>query len=232
MSQTKKKSIGVLTGLMVLCFFQSAHADLGSAVKVKKSFTIQSATPTDSAGSYSHGEKKAEGSKAKAYAHPHKKPEGSKKNYSGHHGSNSGHKDHAYSAKHKKHHYEKGDHKSHSSHEGHSKAHSSKCFFSHLLSFKDKLQLSDAQVDGIQKIRFNYRKTSILLTADKEVAKMEFDQLVHGKTVDESAIRAAGEKIIAVKTKKIQAKVEAKIAVMKLLTDEQRNQVHKMHSSH
>jgi Spy/CpxP family protein refolding chaperone len=236
MSQTKNKFIGVLTGLMVLCFFQSAHADLGSAVKVKESFTIQSATPTDSAGSYAHGEKKSAGSKAKAYTHPHKKPEGSKgsKNYSGHHGSKSGHKSHAYSAKHKKHHYAKGGHKSHASHKSHSKhsAHSSKCFFSHLLSFKDKLQLSDAQVDGIKKRRFDYRKASILLTADKEVAKMEFDRLVHGKTVDESAIRAAGEKIIAVKTKKIRAKVEAKIAVMKLLTDEQRNQVNKMHSSH
>jgi Spy/CpxP family protein refolding chaperone len=230
MSQTNNKFIGVLTGLMVLCFFQSAHADLGSAVKVKESFAIQSAIPTDSAGSYAHGEKKAEGSKAKAYAHPHKKPEGSKgsKKYSGHHGSKSGDKNHAYSAKHKKYHYAKGVHKSHS---GRS-AHSSKCFFSHLLSFKDKLQLSDAQVGGIQKMRFDYRKTSILLTADKEIAKMEFDQLVHSKTVDESAIRAAGEKIIAVKTKKIRAKVEAKIAVMKLLTDEQRNQVHKMHSSH
>ena len=92
--------------------------------------------------------------------------------------------------------------------------------------------MSDAQVDRIKKMRFDYRKTSIILTADKEVAKMEFDQLVHSKTVNESAIREAGEKIIAVKTKKIRAKVEAKIAVMRLLTDEQRNQVHKMHSSH
>ena len=92
--------------------------------------------------------------------------------------------------------------------------------------------MSDAQVDSIKKMRFDYRKTSIILTADKEVAKMEFDQLVHSKTVNEAAIREAGEKIIAVKTKKIRAKVEAKIAVMKLLSDGQRNLVHKMHSSH
>ena len=92
--------------------------------------------------------------------------------------------------------------------------------------------MSDAQVDSIKKMRFDYRKTIILLTADKEVAKMEFDHLVHSKTVDEAAIREVGEKIIAVKTKQIRAKVEAKIAVMKLMTDEQRNKVHKMHSSH
>ena len=229
MSRTKNKIISVITGIMVLFFFQSAHADLGSAAKVKEVLAIQSAIGTDSAGSYVHGEKKAEGSKAKAYTHPHKKSEGSdSKKYSGHHGSKSGNKNHAYSAKHRKHHYAKNGHKNHSMHS----AHSSKCFFSHLLSFKDKLQLSDAQVDSIKKMRFDYRKTSILLTADKEVAKMEFDQLVHSKTVKEAAIREAGEKIIAVKTKKIRAKVEAKIAVMKLLSDEQRNQVHKMHSSH
>ena len=264
MSRTKNKLISILTGLMVLCFFQSAYADLGSAIKVTESFVIQSEMKTDSAGSYVHGEKKAEGSKAKAYTHPHKKSEGSdSKKYSGHHGSKSGNKNHAYSAKHRKHHYKKsegsdskkysGHHQSKSGHKNHAystkhrkhhyaknghknhslhSAHSSKCFFSHLLSFKDKLQLSDDQVGSIEKMRFDYRKSNILLTADKEVAKMEFDQLVHGKTVDESAIRAAGEKIIVVKTKMIRAKVEAKIAVMKLLTNEQRNQVHKMHSSH
>ena len=116
MSRTTNKLISILTGLMVLCFFQSAYADLGSAVKVTESFVIQSEMKTDSAGSYVHGKKKAEGSKAKAYAHPHKKPEGSgSKNYSGRHGSKSAHKNHAYSAKHKKHHYAKGNHKSHSS---------------------------------------------------------------------------------------------------------------------
>lgn len=235
MSRTKNKHIGVLTGLMVLYFFQSAHADLGSAVKIKESLAIQSAIKTDSASSYAHGERKSEGSKAETYIHPHKKPEGSgSKSYShdkSHHKGKEGHGDSKYSG-HNKQHYAKSSHKKHGGHKSHSRhgAHSSKCFFSHLLSFKDKLKLSDAQVESIQKMRFDYRKTSILLTADKEIAKMGFDQLVHGKTVDESAIRAAGEKIIAIKTKKIRAKVEAKIAVMKLLTDEQRNQVHKMHS--
>ncbi|MFT4579583.1 MAG: Spy/CpxP family protein refolding chaperone [Nitrospinales bacterium] len=237
MSRTKNKLIGVLTGLMVLCFFQSAHADLGSAAKVKESLAIQSAIKTDSAGSYVHGEKKAEGSKAKAYAHPHKKPEGSSnKSHLDGKSHHKGKKGTGYSkhSGHNKQHYAKSSHKSHAGHKAHSgpSAHSSKCFFSHLLSFKDKLKLSDAQVGSIEKMRFDYRKASILLTADKEVAKMEFDRLVHGKTVDESAIRASGEKIIAVKTKKIRAKVEAKISVMKLLTDEQRTQVHKMHSSH
>ena len=237
MYQTKNKFVSVLTGLMTLCFIQSASADLSTAVKVQESLVIQSKIGTDSAGSYAHGEKKSEGRKSKAYSkkgYSHsKKSEGSKnkaysKKGSGHHKSKSGHGKHGGYNKHsghKKSHYAKSSHKKHGSH-------SSKCFFSHLLSFKHKLQLTDAQVEGIQKMRFDYRKTSVMLKAEKEVAKMDFDRLVHGKTVDAPAIRAAGEKIVAAKTKKIRAKVEAKIAVMKLLTDAQRNKVHKMHSSH
>jgi len=254
MTQMKNPIISALASILVLFFIQSASAEITSAIKAQEALTIHSLLGTDSAGSYAYGEKKSEGSKtktaprksegskSKAYSkkrhgyNPHKKSEGSgKKSYSGHHGSKSGHKNHAYSAKHKKHHYSKdsshGSHKSYSKHGGHS-AHSSKCFFSHLLNFRHQLQLTDSQVEGIQKMRFEYRKNSVMLKAEKEVAKMEFDRLVHGKTVDASAIRAAGEKIIAAKTKKIRAKVEAKIAVMKLLTDEQRNQVHKMHASH
>lgn len=253
MTQKKNPIIFALAGILALCFVPSANAEISSAIKIKKALTIQSLLGTDSAGSYAHGEKKSEGSKSKVaprkpegskskayskkgHGYSHKKPEGSgSKSYSGHHGSKSGHRNHAYSAKHRKHHgghskqhYAKSGHGSHGKHSGHS----SKCFFSHLLSFRHKLNLSDAQVEGIQKMRFDYRKNSVMLKAEKEVAKMEFDRLVHGKTVDESAIRAAGEKIIAAKTKKIRAKVEAKIAVMKLLTDEQRNKVHKMHASH
>ena len=236
MTQTKNKFIGGLTAAMVLFFFQSTHADVGTTIKIKDMLTTQSTAMdsigTGSSGAYVHGEKKSEGSKSKAYAHPPRKAEGSgSKSYSGHHGAKSGHSDHAYSAKHQKHHYSKDGHKSHDKHSEHS-AHSSKCFFSHLLNFRDKLNLSETQVEDIQKMRFEYQKNYVILKAEKEVAKMEFDRLVHGKTVDESAIRAAGEKIIAAKTKKIRAKVEAKIALMKLLTDEQRNKVHTMHASH
>ena len=71
MPRTKHKLIGVLTGLMVLCFFQSAHADLGSTAKAKKSFSIQSAIKTDSAGSYNHLEPKGEGSKSKKNTSSH-----------------------------------------------------------------------------------------------------------------------------------------------------------------
>ncbi len=223
MTRTKKIFACAVSGMMILFFFQSAHAGLATVAKTKESLTLQSpamdAIGTGSAGSYNHGTGKSEGSGKKSYSYgkSHHKSDHSNKGYS--------------KGGHSKHHYAKSGHKSYGKHSGHS-AHSSKCFFSHLLNFRHKLKLSETQVEDIQKMRFDYKKTKVMLVAEKEVAKMEFDQLVHGKTVDESAIRAAGEKIITAKTKKIRAKVEAKIALMKLLTDEQRSMVQKMHASH
>ena len=159
----------------------------------------------DSAGSYVHGEKKAEKAakqkliptrdkriyqkavtaknilaimdlkvviKTMAYSakhrkHHYKKSEGSgSKKYSGHHQSKSGHKNHAYSTKHTKHHYAKNGHKNHSLHS----AHSSKEFFKSSVKLRINCNLSDDQVESsIEKMRFDYRKSNILLTADKEV---------------------------------------------------------------
>ena len=93
MSQIKTKLIGGLTTAIVLLFFQSAHADLGSAIKIKKMFVTQStgmdAIGTGSSGTYVHGKHKSEGSKSKTYPKkghsysPHKKSEGSgSKSYS------------------------------------------------------------------------------------------------------------------------------------------------------
>ena len=93
MSQIKTKFIGGLTTAIVLLFFQSAHADLGSAIKIKKMFVTQStgmdAIGTGSSGTYVHGKHKSEGSKSKTYPKkghsysPHKKSEGSgSKSYS------------------------------------------------------------------------------------------------------------------------------------------------------
>ena len=201
--------------------------------------TAMDSIGTGSSGSYSHGTAKSEGSKSKktiphhisgkkgnyksegsgskSYSHPgkskghgysHKKPEGS----SSKHHAKSGHS------------YKKG-HKSHSGHSG-------KCPFTHLLRFKDKLGLTEAQVGEIKRLRFEFQKQSIRNKAEHKIAHMEFDKLVHAEKVDAQAIRTAAGKIAATKTKKFLAKAEAKIALLNLLTDEQRKKAHRMHSAH
>ena len=202
--------------------------------------TAMDSIGTGSAGSYSHGTKKHEGSKSKKTIPHH--ISGKKGHYksegSGSYSQLGKSKGHGYSYKKSegsssKHHarsthgYKKG-YRSHGGHGGHT----SKCPFTHLLRFKDKLSLTEAQVAEIKRLRFEYRKQSIRNKAEHKIAHMEFDRLVHAERVDAQAIRSAAKKIAETKTQKIMAKAEAKIALLNLLTDEQRKKAHAAHSAH
>ena len=282
MSRSQNKFISALTGSIVLLFFQSAHADLGSTIKLNKMLITQSAPMdgigTGSTGSYSHGAKKGEGSKSKSYSkkghgynshkksegsgsksyshgksnhspkgkhgYGHKKSEGSKsKSYShgkSHHGSkgsyghkkSEGSKSKSYSHGKSRHGYKSGYGKSH----GHKKAsthgshggHGSSPF-KHVMHYKYKLGLTDAQIKTMKKLDVDFKKKIIQAKADHEMAHLELDLQVHSGEVDEGKIRAAGAKIVASKTDKIMAMIEAKIQLLNLLTAEQRQKMAKMH---
>ena len=197
---------------------------------------------TGSSGSYSHGAQKSEGSKSKKTVPHH--ISGKKGHYKS---EGSGSKSYSYPGKSKgqghsykksegsasKHHarsthgYKKG-HRSHGGHGGHT----GKCPFTHLLRFKDKLGMTEAQVAEIKRLRFEYQKKSIRNKAEHKIAHMEFDKLVHAEKVDAQAIRSAAAKIAEFKTQMIMEKAEAKIALLNLLTEEQRKKTHAMHSAH
>lgn len=209
------KQLLAITTTITLFFCQNALAETG-----------MDSIGTGSSGSYSHGAPKGEGSRSKkTMPHHisgnkgHHKSEGSaSKSYSHHNkseGSKSGHHASSYKG------YRKG-------HGGHS----SKCPFTHLLNFKDKLGLTDAQVAEIKKLRFEYQKSSIRNEAEHKVAHMEFDRLIHAEKVEAEAILSAAGKIAESKMEKIMNMAKAKIALLNLLTDEQRKMAHKMHSAH
>jgi Spy/CpxP family protein refolding chaperone len=191
---------------------------------------------TGSAGSYSHGKSKGEGSKTKKTPHisgstKHYKKEGSgNKSYSHSGKSNT----HSYS--HKK---PEGSASNHHTNSGHSYGkksghggHTSKSPFTHLLRFKEKLGLTKGQVTEIKQLRFAYGKQSIRNKAEHKIAHMEFDKQVHAENLDENAVRLAAGEIARTKTDKIMAMANAKIALLKLLTEEQREKAHTMHSAH
>ena len=204
--------------------------------------TAMDAIGTGSAGSYSHGAKKSEGSKSKKSIPHHisgNKSHGTSggsasRSYSSHGKS----KGHGYS--HKKpegsasKHHAKSTHgykKGYKSHRGHG-GHTSKCPFTHLLRFKDKLGLAGVQVAEIKRLRFEFQKANIRNKAEHKIAHMEYDKLVHSENVDAKAIRSAAKKIAETKTQQIMATAEAKIALLNLLTEEQRKKTHRMHSAH
>ena len=183
---------------------------------------------------------KSEGSKSKGYSHgsphgmksnphdgkSHGKSEGSgskhgySKGYS--HGSKHGYgKKEGSKGKHGYKRYSRGHHGGHG-----------KDPFGHVLKFADTLGLTDEQVGAINKMKVDFAKDRIMLKAQHEVAHIELDQLVHSGEVNESAMRAIADRIGEIKSKKIHGMVDAKIGLLKLLTEEQRKKISKLHSQH
>ncbi|MBT3184298.1 MAG: hypothetical protein HOI59_15010 [Nitrospina sp.] len=213
------------TATITLFFCQNALAS-----------TAMDSIGTGSSGSYSHGEQKSEGSKSKtphiSGSKSHHKKEGSGSKSGSHHGKSKGYSHKKSEGSANKHHarsghgYKKG-HGSHGGHGGHGK-----CPFSHLLRFKDKIGLTEAQVAEIKQLRFEYQKQSIRNKAEHKIAHMEFDELVHAEKVDAPAILTAAGKIAETKMEKIMNMAKAKINLLNLLTDEQRKKAHTAHSTH
>ena len=202
---------------------------------------------TGSAGSYSHGKSKGEGSKTKTMPHHisgnavHHNPEGSssKKPYSIHGEKGYSHKK-SEGSQSKSHSYGKSGHgkTSHPYKGGYGKSYGHKKIshgghgkspFKHVMDYKHKLGLSNVQIETMKKLDVDFKKKIIQAKADHQIAHMELDLQVHSGKVDEAKIRAAGEKIVASKTNKIMAMIDAKIQLLNLLTADQRYKMAKMH---
>ena len=197
---------------------RSKAAPHGSGKKYSHHLSGDSSHKTYSHGKsgHSYSPKKSEGSGSKSYSHG-KSGHGSGQHKSG--GSYSKSYSHGKSGHRGRHGYSKGH--------GHASS-----LFTHVLRFKKKLGLTVEQIAKIMNLRFEYKKVKIQTKADHQVAHMELDRQVHSGTIDEAKIRAAGAKIVAAKTKKITAMVEAKIKLLNLLTEEQRKKMGAMHSAH
>ena len=138
------------------------------------------------------------------------KKEGSGKGYG--HKSGHGYKKHGYRGHGKGHHGHKQDP------------------FAHVLRFAHSLGLSAEQVQKIRDKQFEFKKQRIQLRAEHEIANMELDRLVHSGNVDENALRAIGERLKQIKAHYIDGMINAKIALLQTLTDEQRKKIRQLHA--
>ena len=174
--------------------------------------------------SYSHG-KSGHGKSSHAYkgghgkAYSHKKPDGSKSKSYSHGKPGHGKSSHAYKGGHgKSYGHKKG------SHGGHGRSP-----FKHVMCYEKKLGLTGVQIQTMKELDADFKKKIIQAKADHQIAHVELDLEVHSGKVDEAKIRAAGAKIVASKTNKILAMIDAKIQLLNLLTVEQRQKMAKMH---
>ena len=174
--------------------------------------------------SYSHG-KSGHGKSSHAYkgghgkAYNHKKSDGSKSKSYSHGKPGHGKSSHAYKGGHgKSYGHKKG------SHGGHGRSP-----FKHVMCYEKKLGLTGAQIQTMKELDADFKKKIIQAKADHQIAHVELDLEIHSGKVDEAKIRAAGAKIVASKTNKILAMIDAKIQLLNLLTVEQRQKMAKMH---
>jgi len=207
-------TITIFSFLCALIYTNLAIADPGAT-------TMESLKGTGSTGSFSYEEdqgkkgaigygvnnQKSEGSKSKSYSHGKSGHGKSSHAYKGGYGKSYGHK--------------KG---SHGGHGGHGQSP-----FKHVMHYKNKLGLTDAQIQTMKELDADFKKKIIQAKADHQIAHVELDLQVHSGKVDEAKIRAAGAKIVASKTNKIMAMIDAKIQLLNLLTAEQRQKMAKMH---
>ena len=235
-------TITIFSFLCALIYTNLAIAEPGSTA-------MESLKGTGSTGSFSYEEdqrkkgaigyginnQKHEGSKSKSYthgskgysghisgSHSHKKSEGSKSKSYSHGKPGHGKSSHAYRGGYgKSYGHKKG---SHGGHGGHGQSP-----FKHVMHYKNKLGLTDAQIQTMKELDADFKKKIIQAKADHQIAHVELDLQVHSGKVDEAKIRAAGAKIVASKTNKIMAMIDAKIQLLKLLTAEQRQKMVKMH---
>ena len=235
-------NLTIFSFLCALIYTNLAIADPGStATETLKgtgstgSFSYEEDQGKKGAIGYGVNNQKSEGSKSKSYTHgskgysghisgsdSHKKSEGSKSKSFSHGKPGHGKSSHAYKGGYgKSYGHKKG---SHGRHGGHGKSP-----FKHVMHYKNKLGLTDAQIQTMKELDADFKKKIIQAKADHQIAHVELDLQVHSGKVDEAKIRAAGAKIVASKTNKIMAMIDAKIQLLNLLTAEQRQKMAKMH---
>lgn len=253
--------IAMTSSFLLTGFFCSTSiAEIVPAVHVSGADSKMLFHGTDSKGSYSYEQEKKEGSKSKSYSKgthglTPKKGEGSgskaypKKGHGMVYGKKEGSGSKKYGPSmhgymHKKKEgsaYKREGSGSHKAPYGYSsgghglsghKGFHGKNPFKHVLCFKKKLGLTEKQIEQIKSEEFEYKKMKIQANADHAIAHMELDRLVHAETIDESKIRSLADRISKIKSRTIHATIEAKIAILKILTPEQRRKVNKMHSAH
>jgi Spy/CpxP family protein refolding chaperone len=92
---------------------------------------------------------------------------------------------------------------------------------------KEALGINDAQAAELKKLRSEQQKKHVRHAADMRVAQMELRELLLAQTVDEKAVRAKAKQIADLHVAAANERVEAQLALRKVLNAEQAEKVMK-----
>jgi Spy/CpxP family protein refolding chaperone len=90
---------------------------------------------------------------------------------------------------------------------------------------KSELGLNDSQYAQLKKLRMDGRKAAIRRRADLQIARLELGEMLDTAAPDEKAIAAKVKEVSELQTAALKARVDARLAVAKILTPEQREKL-------
>jgi Spy/CpxP family protein refolding chaperone len=86
---------------------------------------------------------------------------------------------------------------------------------------KERLGLTQAQADELEKLRSQARRAAIQRRADEQLARLDLEELMKAETLDEKAIAAQIERLTKLHGAALKARVDERLAMRKILTPEQ-----------
>lgn len=100
-----------------------------------------------------------------------------------------------------------------------------------ILKHGEALHLTDQQRKDLKAMSIGFKKKKIRLKADIAIAELEMGELVYAENLSEDKIFAKVEERGKLKTTLMKEEVRVKLAARKVLTKEQRSQMHKQMAS-
>ena len=92
----------------------------------------------------------------------------------------------------------------------------------------EHLQLSDEQVESLKQTDFAFRERAISIKAEAEKGQLELDRALSEQNLNESAVKKTAKKLGDLQSQMFVLQVEHKLAVRKVLTDQQVDKLEKL----
>lgn len=89
------------------------------------------------------------------------------------------------------------------------------------VSLEERLGLSGEQAEQWRTLRSEQRKEAVQRRADVQKLHIELRELLSAPALDEGAVRAKARRFAELQSASVQARIEARLALRKLLTPEQ-----------
>jgi Spy/CpxP family protein refolding chaperone len=91
------------------------------------------------------------------------------------------------------------------------------------------LKLTDTQVEKIRDMDFSFHEKSLALKAQLDRLRLQMDKAFFEESVNDAAVLKTAQKISDVKGKLFVQRVEARLALVKILDADQVKKLHEMH---